>query len=41
MTPTGTRLLQNLPRSLLDPPRKLRSPSKTGGAADERISATA
>jgi putative transposase len=41
MTPTGTRLLQDLRRSLLDPPRKLRSPSKTGGAADERTSATA
>ena len=27
MTPTGTRLLQDLRRSLLDPPRKLRPPS--------------
>jgi putative transposase len=27
MTPTGTRLLQDLRRSLLNPPRRLRSPA--------------
>jgi transposase-like protein len=43
MTPTGTRLLQDLRRSLLDPPRKLRPPSTTSGDADRAnpISATA
>ncbi|MCT7365915.1 MAG: hypothetical protein EKK51_27650 [Mycolicibacterium sp.] len=44
MTPVGTRLLQDLRRSLLDPPRELRPPpasmsSNTGSA--EPISATA
>jgi hypothetical protein len=44
MTPVGTRLLQDLRRSLLDPPRELRpSPSATSGDTDQAdpISATA
>ncbi|EUA33446.1 hypothetical protein I553_7857 [Mycobacterium xenopi 4042] len=44
MTPVGTRLLQDLRRSLLDPPRELRpSPSATSGDIDQAgpISATA
>jgi hypothetical protein len=44
MTPVGTRLLQDLRRSLLDPPRELRPPpSTTSGDTDpaDPISATA
>nr|WP_239655458.1 hypothetical protein [Mycobacterium riyadhense] len=44
MTPVGTRLLEDLHRSLLDPPRELRpSPSATSGDTDQAdpISATA
>jgi putative transposase len=43
MTPTGTRLLQDLRRSLLDPPRKLRLPATTTAGADQTdpVSATA
>ncbi len=43
MTPAGTRLLQDLRRSLLDPPRELRPSSTTSGDIDEadRVSATA
>lgn len=44
MTPVGTRLLQDLRRSLLDPPRELRPPpSATSGDTDpaDPISATA
>jgi hypothetical protein len=44
MTPTGTRLLQDLRRSLLHPPRKLRPPSTTTAAAAAKadpVSATA
>ncbi len=44
MTPVGTRLLQDLRRSLLDPPRELRPPpSTTSGDTDQAdpISATA
>jgi putative transposase len=42
MTPTGTRLLHDLRRSLLDPPRNLRPPQRraSGGHADP-ASATA
>jgi hypothetical protein len=42
MTPVGTRLLQDLRRSLLDPPRKLR-PSRSRASADQAdpVSATA
>ncbi|PBJ31712.1 hypothetical protein BI294_02980 [Mycobacterium avium subsp. hominissuis] len=36
MTPVGTRLLQDLRRSLLDPPRELRPPpSTTSGDTDQ------
>nr|WP_238994853.1 transposase [Mycolicibacterium chubuense] len=43
MRPAGTRLLQDLRRSLLDPPRKLQPPSTTSGDTDQTdpISATA
>lgn len=44
MTPAGLRLLQDLRRSLLDPPRQLRhQPDTTPGAADQptTVSATA
>jgi putative transposase len=43
MTPVGTRLLQDLRRSLLDPPRELRLSSTTSGDTDESdpVSATA
>lgn len=43
MTPAGTRLLQDLRRSLLDPPRELRPSGTTGGGADhaDPVAATA
>jgi putative transposase len=43
MTPAGTRLLQDLRRSLLDPPRELRPPEAARWDADEAdsVSATA
>ena len=43
MTPVGTRVLQDLRRSLLDPPRELQPPPSTSGDTDQAdaISASA